>query len=141
MISRLKKAPIISYAGQKEFRGQMYDLVFCTWKTKKPHKEHDQYLVWVNKKTGTMDIVQYTIRENYLKMPGAQMMGGAIEFANFKEVNGIVIPFTQYVYAIKPKKKQERYLHRLEISQFEFDSFNEEELIVDKKIKVGGDYK
>lgn len=64
MVSRLRLAPIISYAGEKQFKGQSYDLVFCTWGNLKAHKEHDQYLVWINKNTNTMDIVQYTIRDN-----------------------------------------------------------------------------
>lgn len=141
MVSRLRVAPIISYAGEKKFRGQTYDLVFCTWGDVKPHKEHDQYLVWINKSTNTMDIVQYTLRENYLKMPGAQMMGGAIEFSNLKSVDGVMIPFTQYMYAIKPRKKTKKYLHKLELSSFSFDSFDENELIVDKNKKTGGNYK
>ncbi|MEO9513616.1 MAG: hypothetical protein ABJN84_03340 [Flavobacteriaceae bacterium] len=141
MVSRLRTAPIISYAGEKDFRGQSYHLVFCTWESTKAHKEHDQYLVWINKKTNTMDIVQYTLRDNYLKMPGAQMMGGAIEFSNLKSVDGVMIPFTQYMYAIKPRKKTKRYLHKLELSSFSFDAFDKNELIADESKETGGNYK
>ena len=141
MIDRLKQAPIISYAGEKEFRGHVYDLVLCTWEKIEPHMEHDQYLAWINKETGLMDFTQYTIRETYLKPPGYKAIGGAVEFTDFKEVDGILIPHKQLVYAIKLKKNPKRNLHKLIMSDFKFDGFNPEDLILDKTIEVGGDYK
>lgn len=141
MIDRLKIAPIISYAGEKEFRGQQYDLVLCTWGKVEPHMEHDQYLVWINKETGLMDFTQYTIRDTYLKPPGYKAIGGAVEFTDFKEVDGILIPHMQLVYAIKLKKNPKRNLHKLIMNDFEFDGFNPEELRLDKTIEVSGDYK
>lgn len=141
MIDRIKVAPIISYAGEDEIRGQKYDLVFCTWESAEPHMEHDQYLAWINKETGLMDFTQYTIRESYLKPPGYKMLGGGVEFADLKEIDGIMIPHEQLVYAIKLRKKQKKNLHRLIISNFQFDSFNTEELRIDKSIEQGGDFK
>lgn len=141
IVSRLKSAPIVSYAGEKTFRGQSYNLVFCTWETIKAHKEHDQYLVWVNKKTNVVDIIQYSLRDNYLKIPGAQMMGGAIEFSNWKSIDGIMIPFMQSAYAMKPRKNPKKYLHRLQLSSFSINSFDKSELIKDKTKPVSGDYK
>ena len=52
-----------------------------------------------------------------------------------------MIPHEQLVYAIKLKKNQKRNLHRLIISEFEFDGFNRDDLIVNKNIEAGGDYK
>lgn len=141
MIDRIKDAPIISYAGEDEHRGQKYDLVFCTWESAEPHMEHDQYLAWINKKTGLMDFTQYTLRDTYLKPPGYKMIGGGVEFADFKEIDGIMIPHEQLVYAIKLRENPKKNLHRLIISDFEFDSFNVEELRIDKNIEQGGDFK
>lgn len=141
MIDRLKQAPIISYAGENKFRGQHYDLVLCTWEKVEPHMEHDQYLAWINKETGLMDFTQYTLRETYLKPPGYKVIGGAVEFADFKEVDGVLIPHKQYIYAIKLRKNPKRNLHKLIISDFKFDNFDPEDLILDKTIEVGGDYK
>lgn len=141
MIDRIKNAPIISYAGEKEFRGQQYDLVFCTWGKDEPHEEHDQYLAWINKKTGLMDYTQYTIREAYIKPPGYKTLGGAVEFTDFKNIEGIMVPHEQLIYAIKLKKNPKRNLHHLVISDFKFDSFHVEELRLDKNIAKGGDFK
>ena len=141
MIDRIKNAPIISYAGEKEFRGQQYDLVFCTWDKAEAHKEHDQYLAWINKKTGLMDFAQYTIRETYIKPPGYKMFGGAVELNNFKNIEGVMIPHQQLVYAISLRKNPRRYLHKVIISDFKFDGFDIEELRIDKNIAKGGDFK
>ncbi|MEL7220975.1 MAG: hypothetical protein AAGJ93_06625 [Bacteroidota bacterium] len=45
---RLLKADIIRYAGQREVNGKQYDLVYVTWGKDAPHKEHDQWLVYIN---------------------------------------------------------------------------------------------
>jgi len=141
MIDRLKDAPIISYAGEDEFRGQKYDLVLCTWQSEKPHNENDQYLVWINQATGLMDFTQYTIRESYIKPPGYKMIGGAIEFTDFRDIDGIMVPHEQLVYAIKLRKKQKKFLHRLLIQGFQFDGFDPEDLRIDKSMETGGDFK
>ena len=141
MIDRLKNAPIISYAGEKSFRNQNYDLVFCTWQKPEAHEENDQYIAWVNKETGMLDFVQYTIRETYLKPPGYKLIGGAVEFTDFKLIEGILIPHTQLIYAIKMRKNPKRNLHKVIISDFEFGSFNIDELRPNKSLKLGGDYK
>ncbi len=141
MIDRLRQAPIIVYQGEDEFRGQQYDLVLCTWETEVPHLEHDQYVAWINKKTGMMELVQYTIRDSYLRPPGYKSIGGAIEYANFKNIDGILIPHTQLVYALKLNKNPKGFLHKLIISDFKFDDFNSKDLQIDKSIKSGGDFK
>ena len=141
MLDRLRSAPFSSYAGEKEFKGIKYDLVFCTWEKASAHNEHDQYVAWINKETGLMDFTQYTIGESYLKPPGYKMIGGAIEFANFKDIDGIMIPHEQLVYAIKMRKKHENNLHRLIITDFKFDNFNPLGLQVDRTIVPGGNYK
>ncbi|MFK8037839.1 MAG: hypothetical protein AB8B74_06085 [Crocinitomicaceae bacterium] len=141
MIDRLKKAPIISYAGEAELRGKQYDLVFCTWGSAMPHMEHDQYIAWVNKETGLLDFTQYTIRDNFLRPPGYKSLGGGIEFTDFKLIKGMMIPHEHIVYAIKLRKNQNHNLHRLLISDFKFDAFDTDDLRIDKNIEVGGDFK
>lgn len=139
LLDRLKQAPIVVYGGEKEFKGNSYDLVFVTWEKLKTHKEHDQYCLWINKKTKVLDYAEYTLHDTYL--PGGSMIPGAIEFADYKKVDGILIPFTQYIYAAGVKKKQEKYLHKLSVSSFEFDSFNDSLLYPNKTIEKIGDSK
>jgi len=141
MIDRLKNAPIVVYAGEDEMRGVKYDLVLCTWNSLEPSKHVDQYIAWINKKTGLMDFTQYTIRENYLNMPGAKILYGGVEYSNLKSVDGLLIPHTQTIYAFNLKDNTKRFIHKLDISNFEFDAFPVEELQIDKTIARGGDFK
>jgi len=138
---RLLKAPIISYAGEKEFNGQQYDLVFATWEKAKQHKEHDQYMMYINKATGLMEYCTYTLRDNYLKMPGSAMLYGTIQYADLKEIDGAMIPMTQYIYFMNPQKKTTKYLHKLQIQEFKFNAFEQSELYPNKAIKKVGDSK
>ena len=65
------------------------------------------------------------------------MWGGAVEFRDFRNINGVMIPHDQIVYAIKLGKNPKKNLHRLLISDFQFDSFEETELQVDKALPLG----
>jgi len=136
MVDRLKKAPIISYAGEKEFRGEKYDLVLCTWGTEKPHMEADQYIAWINKKTRMMDYSEYSLRENYLKVPGYKSFYGAIEMNDFQNIEGVMIPHEQIVYLNGIKKKEKKHVHKLIVSDFKFDNFDVKELYPDSTITI-----
>lgn len=128
LLGRLRHAPIISYAGSKAFNGKQYDLVFCTWGKPEPHQEHDQFLLWINKKTGLLDYSEYSVREPHVKPPGYKMIGGNIEYTDYREIDGVWIPHDQIVYPIKKKTDQNKFIHRLKISDFQFDSFKVQEL-------------
>lgn len=138
---RLRQAPIISYGGHREFKGGEYDIVFATWEKLEPHMEHDQYQLWINRETGLLDFSVYTIRENWLKMPGYKMFYGSIEFGDYRRINGVLIPHELIVYVSKPKKKASKHLRRLNIENFQFDSFEVKELYPDPTIKSVGDSK
>lgn len=136
---RLRKAELITYAGEAEHRGQQYDLVLVTWGKLKAHMQHDQYTAWINKSNGRMDFCEYTVHDAYL--PGGGMLPASIEFADFKSIDGVQIPFSQYVYLGGPKKKQKSYLHRLTVESFKFDSFDPALLYPNKELAPVGDSK
>ena len=135
LLSRLRQAPIISYAGSNEFNDKQYDLIFCTWGKPKPHLEHDQYLLWINKETGLMDYAEYSVREPYVKPPGYKMIGGNIEYSDYREIEGVWISHNQIVYPFKKKTNQNKFIHKLKISDFQFDNFDVEELKITGKEK------
>ena len=124
MLDRLKQAPIISWAGEEIFIGQRYDIIFVTWEKIEPHMGHDQYKLLINKKTKRLDYAIYTLRENYLKIPGSRVFYGSVKYENYQEVDGIWVPHTQTVFLNKPKKKMKRNLHQLKVSDFKFNSFD-----------------
>ena len=141
LTDRLKRAPIVTYAGEKEHKGKVYDVVFATWESTEPHMEHDQYRLWLDKETGMLEYSEYTVRENYFRPPGWKSFYGSIYFEDFREVDGIMIPFKQSVYLNSPNKKEQKYLHRLVVSDFAFDTFDVADLTMDAAIDLLGDSK
>ncbi len=141
MVDRLKEAPIVLYAGEAEFDGKDYDLVFVTWHKPEPHRKHDQYLLYINKETRLLDLALYTLRENYLKAPGGQLLYGSIEFKNYKSVEGILAPFHQTIYLNAPNANKTNIAHEFTLDSFKFDSFERSELLPLQGIKETGNSK
>lgn len=88
---RISEAPIIAYAGEGTVDGQTYDLLYATWGSEAPNREYDQYLLYLNQDTRLVEWLHFTLREkaNFLKITA--------QFTDFKTINGIVAPFSQYV--------------------------------------------
>ncbi len=110
---RLPYAEIVSYAGEGSAAGRVYDLVFATWNTPEPQEKIDQYLVWVNRETGLIDYLQYTVRD---------MMGfitGNMQFTDYRDVQGINVAFTQTVVS-GDRPDGTRILHQVTLSDVAF---------------------
>ncbi|MEM7372112.1 MAG: hypothetical protein AAF587_26075 [Bacteroidota bacterium] len=141
MVDRLRKAPIIQYAGMEELHNKEYETVFVTWKQTKPSKDLDQYIVYIDPQSKQVDFVKFTIRENYLHAPGGKMTWGMIHYDDFRSIDGIRIPHRQSLYSFGVKKDLEKYLHRMEIENFSFDSFDKNILYPDPDIQSIGNSK
>lgn len=141
MLDRLKKAPIIQYAGSEELRGKQYETVFVSWEQTKPSKDLDQYIVYIDPDTKQVDYAKFTIRENYLHAPGGKMTWGMIHYDDFRTIEGIQIPHRQSLYSFGVKKNLDKYLHRMEIENFRFDGFDKSILYPDPAIQSVGNSK
>ena len=86
LADRLKEVPIVKYAGTSTYEGKGYDLVFVTWEKEEPHREHDQYLVYINQDSQKIEIVTYTIRDTYV--PGAKSFKATVLFEDFRSIEG-----------------------------------------------------
>ncbi len=124
MLDRIRHAPIISWAGIEEHAGQTYDVVYATWEQVEPHMGNDQYTLYINQATQRLDYAVYTLRENYLKMPGGRAFYGSIRFENYQEIEGVLIPHTQTVFLNAPFKAGKRPVHQMTVTDFTFDSFD-----------------
>lgn len=135
--ARLRNAEIIKYAGEIEFEGQIYDLVFATWGKEETHKEHDQYLIYINRETGFIDLMQITINDFFLPMP-ANMKDATIRTER-STVNGIELPSMVYIQLGTPKKL-EKHVYKFSLYDWEFDNVQDEDLYpIDTLNKVGDD--
>ena len=77
---------MFSYAGESLRNGNKYDLVFATWKDAKPLKDTDQYLIWINKETGLIDRVEFSVRDVM------KWIKGGLDFVDYQDFNGLKLP-------------------------------------------------
>ena len=123
---RLLGADIIRYAGEKDFNGNQYDLVYATWGKDEPHKEHDQWLVYINKKTGMIDLTELTINDFFLPMPPG-MKGATIQYEREKTSIGTYLPSLVAIQLGEPQK-QKKHVYTFALTNYRFDSFAEKDL-------------
>lgn len=135
---RLLSAEIIRYAGEEEFEGQKYDLVYVTWGKDEPHKEHDQWVVYINKATGFTDMTKITINDYFLPMPNG-MKGGTIRTTR-TNVNGIYLPDAAYIQLGDPKALK-KAVYNFKLTNYKFDTFPLSELYPFNDIDRIGDNK
>ncbi len=136
---RLRNAPILKYAGSQEFEGGTYDLVFATWDSLEAHKEHDQYLLYFDQKSGYLSFASYTVRGIYL--PAPKSVFGSIRFAAFrKSGDGVTYPGKLFIQ-LNGLKKEKRTLHTVSIENLQLNSFHLSKLYPDSTLVYKGDSK
>lgn len=86
---RIAEAELIAFAGEDTMNGIKYDKLFATWGTAEPSGKIDQYIMWINKETGYIDLVEYTIRDMQ------KFMKGKLFYADYRLVNGIPVAHRQ----------------------------------------------
>ncbi len=118
---RIGTAGIVAHAGEAERGGETYDRVFATWGQAEGHRGADQYLLWINKRTGHVDRIEYTIREV------ASSFLGASEYSAFRELEGVVVPGRIVVKAVFPTGS-ETTLHEMSFGAPRFDTVDVGEL-------------
>ena len=116
---RIGEAPIVAYAGEAQVEDKAYDLLYVTWGSEAPNRTYDQYVLYLNKKTRYVEWLHFTLRDkvNFIHI--------AAQFADFKSINGIVSPFTQYVRFGKPGSEGPK-MHE---NRYQWIQFGEEKVM------------
>lgn len=130
------KASFVRYAGEDEIRGNRVDKVFVSWKNEAT-KDYDHYKLWISKETGLIEAVQFTTRE----APAPKFLKSSIQFEDYKNIDGVFIPFKQSVQLGKPKDNTSKYIHQITIKKFEWDGFPISDIRPFSEIKTVGDDK
>ncbi len=148
---RILSAPLVSFAGEKTLNDRKYRLVFATWGSWEPNPDHDQYLIWIHQETGLIDMVHYTLRDavkwadppmkNVLKV----MAVGTIHFRNYRQLQGIWVPFEHIITLGSPRNArrpiERNFYHRLTVQDVTYDSVSRDKIILDPSRKESGDKK
>lgn len=116
---RISEAPIIAYAGESTVKGEAYDLLFITWGSEVPNREYDQYVLYLDKTTRMIEWLNFTLREkvNFIQITA--------QFTDFKVINGITAPFTQYITVGNPASNG-RKMHE---NRYQWIQFGEERVV------------
>lgn len=137
---RLLNADVIKYAGETTFEGQNYDLVFASWKESAPHKEHDQWLLYINKETKFVDLANLTIRDFFMPFPPKLAEGTVRYIEREKTTSGIHFPTNLVIQLLDPKKEK-KHVYRITLSDYKFNSFDVNSLSPLKGLPKYGDEK
>ncbi len=131
---RLATAPIVAYTGERTVGGVPYDTVFVTWQTPEPHPEHDQYLLFINRRTGLVDLSEWTFRG---AMPSYV---GYIRYRDYREVSGVQAPF-QLIVLKKLESPDGDFNHVVRVEEARFDVVPREALLPNPSLPFIGDDK
>jgi len=122
----MKDAEIVKYAGKKTFDGIVYETVYVTWGSEQPNKQYDRFLVYINRKTGFIDMAELTIGDFFLPMPKG-MQHATVQWERKKTNIGTYLPSMTYIQLGKPKSKR-KYVYKYSSKNYKFDSFEKSNL-------------
>lgn len=88
---RVDEANHIAFAGEQQLNGQDYDLVSVSW-AKNQNPIIDHCILYLNRKSHFIDLVHYELN-------ATEMLA---EFANFKAVDKLILPYSQYTKTGSP---------------------------------------
>ncbi len=135
----LHECDIIRYAGEKSFQGKNFDMVYATWGTETPNKKYDRWLLYINKETGFIDMLEVTINDFFLPMPKA-MQHATVHLERKKTSIGTYLPSNVIIQLKSPKKKDSK-VYSFKLGDYKFDSFEKEMLYPIKNLPFFGNSK
>ena len=100
---RISEAPIVVYAGEATVDGETYDLLFASWGSETPNRDYDQYVLYLDQETRQLEWLHFTLRDIF------KFMHTTAHFTDFRSVNGVVVPFNQYVTSWSPEGKRPKF--------------------------------
>lgn len=136
--NRLADAPFIRYAGKDQLQGKAMEKIFVSWGNAVT-KDYDHYLLWIGEASGLIEATTFSTRDN--PKPAPAFLYGSMRFDDFRNVNGILIPFKQTAQMMNPKDNINDFIHQLTIEKFRWDNFAISEIRPFSEVKPVGDDK
>ncbi len=109
---RLNEAEVVTWVGQEELNGRTYSKVFLSWGTEKPQGAVDQYIAWIDQKTGLLGFLEFTVRDI------APFVISTMAFEGYHEVQGFQVPT---VMRLLDKPGGVDGVHAMRVSQVRFN--------------------
>lgn len=131
---RIQSATVVHDVGEARKNGRSYDRVFATWNSLAVNSEVDQYIVWINRESGLIDRIEYTVRE----FGGAA--AGATVFRDYRSVDGVQIPHLLSIRLVVPGGGEVE-AHRVTVEEARWDRVAENLLSPDASLPSEADSK
>jgi hypothetical protein len=109
---KLFESPVLLYAGEDNIANQPYHRIFASSGGVAASPEHDQYVIYVNKKTHHVDYIDFTLRSLF------QSYKGTLHYRDFRTVQGLVVPF--FIGASDAVENQD-FVHEFLFSEIQFN--------------------
>lgn len=84
---KLYGSPVLLYAGEENIENEAYHLLFASSGGVAASPEHDQYVIYISKKTYHVDYIDFTLRSLF------ESYKGTLHYRDFRTVQGLVVPF------------------------------------------------
>jgi len=107
---RIVEADVVEYAGARSHAGHTYDLVYATWGTAEPQDDIDQYVLWINRESGMLDYIRYTVRDM------GKFIEGTMHCEDFRQVGGLTFPFRM---SVGGTVEEPETMHRFDLESVE----------------------
>jgi len=127
---RVFEADKISYAGEREYNGKLYDLVFASWKSDKPQKDIDQYILWVERETKLLKRIQYTVRDQY------RWIHATLFYNEYKNIGGLLIPKKMRISLMS--SNEDKIIHEINLTNIRLNEKEKMDLLLDPKLGTTG---
>lgn len=132
---RARDAALVAYAGQETIDGQLFERVFFTWGSFEDNPSYDQYLLYIDAKTGRLEKGLFTVREK------VKPFTSAVHYTNYRTIDGILVPHT-ITLNDGIRDPLEDYLHRIQIEEGSVVAGGDpQQLFVDPKLPTINDRK
>lgn len=107
----LKNSSAIAYAGEGLVGSQEYDKIFASKDVFFAEGDSDQCVVWINKNTGLVDYIEFTLRNLF------KAYHGVVQYLDYRDTRGVWMP---YEVMLTDQVGSFNYSHRFLVENIEF---------------------
>jgi hypothetical protein len=107
----LYESPVLLYAGETNLENESYHLLFASSGGVAASPEHDQYVIYINKKTYYVDYIDFTLRSLF------ESYKGTLHFRDRRNVQGLMVPF---FIGVSDESQNKDFVHEFHFSDIQF---------------------
>jgi hypothetical protein len=109
---KLYESPVLLYAGEQDLGNEAYHLLFASSGGVAASPEHDQYVIYINKKTYSVDYIDFTLRSLF------ESYKGTLHSRDFRTVKGLTVPF---FIGVSDEVENKNFVHEFRFSEIQLN--------------------